>query len=141
MPPKIISDRKSSRRNGPRIACDICRRKKVRCDGVRNGFPCSNCRTDEVHCALRPARKRENVIRRPLLEPSKTNCTSLPTLLPSRLTENLFESPKTQPSTVHYKSNLPPVSSIESYGNGYLFIPPVLLHFKSLKAGVEQYIY
>lgn len=32
-------------------ACQRCHARKVRCDGVVNGFPCTNCRLDLYDCA------------------------------------------------------------------------------------------
>lgn len=32
-------------------ACQRCHARKVRCDGVVNGFPCTNCRLDHFDCA------------------------------------------------------------------------------------------
>lgn len=32
-------------------ACQHCHARKVRCDGVVNGFPCTNCRLDHYDCA------------------------------------------------------------------------------------------
>ncbi|KAL0565454.1 Gypsy retrotransposon integrase-like protein 1, partial [Marasmius crinis-equi] len=41
-------------------ACDMCRRKKIRCDGVQNyGGTCSNCRTYGIECTyVEQAKKR-----------------------------------------------------------------------------------
>jgi len=33
-------------------ACQICRSRKVRCDAVERGQPCTNCRLDEVKCVF-----------------------------------------------------------------------------------------
>ena len=33
-------------------ACGVCHSRKVRCDIVSSGSPCSNCRRDEVECIL-----------------------------------------------------------------------------------------
>ncbi|KAL5360846.1 fungal-specific transcription factor domain-containing protein [Aspergillus floccosus] len=35
-------------------ACERCHRRKVRCDGAINGFPCTNCRLDQYPCTLQP---------------------------------------------------------------------------------------
>lgn len=39
-----------NRRKDPKIsrACDTCKRKKIRCDGI---LPCSNCAKRRLHCA------------------------------------------------------------------------------------------
>ncbi|KAJ8088280.1 Gypsy retrotransposon integrase-like protein 1 [Marasmius tenuissimus] len=40
-------------------ACDMCRRKKIRCDGLQNqGATCSNCRTYNVECTYVEAAKK-----------------------------------------------------------------------------------
>ncbi|OKL55522.1 hypothetical protein UA08_09211 [Talaromyces atroroseus] len=39
-------------------ACVDCHARKVRCDGAVNGFPCSNCRSVNIECAIVARRKR-----------------------------------------------------------------------------------
>lgn len=41
-----------------RVACEVCHERKVRCDGVANGFPCTNCRLDSKACTFRPSRRK-----------------------------------------------------------------------------------
>lgn len=36
-----------------------CHARKVKCDGVVNGFPCSNCRSADIECAVAERRKRK----------------------------------------------------------------------------------
>lgn len=35
-----------------KVACRVCRARKVRCDVVRKGLPCTNCSLDHRHCTL-----------------------------------------------------------------------------------------
>src|SRR5438034_10871333 len=42
-------------------ACCCCRARKVRCDVVENGSPCTNCRLDEVHCVVTEGKRRKLV--------------------------------------------------------------------------------
>ncbi|KAK6067720.1 hypothetical protein SCUP234_11464 [Seiridium cupressi] len=46
-----LNDRAAKRRS-PR-ACLSCRSRKVRCDVVNCGVPCTNCRLDDVECVLK----------------------------------------------------------------------------------------
>lgn len=39
-------------------ACCCCRARKVRCDVVENGSPCTNCRLDQVECVVTESRRR-----------------------------------------------------------------------------------
>jgi hypothetical protein len=43
-----------------RVACRVCREKKIRCD-VREGEPCSNCALDNIQCILVPKKSRRQV--------------------------------------------------------------------------------
>lgn len=36
-----------------------CHARKVKCDGAMNGFPCSNCKSAQVECAVAERRKRK----------------------------------------------------------------------------------
>ena len=38
-------------------ACVTCRDRKVRCDVVSGGVPCTNCRLDDVDCILKPSNR------------------------------------------------------------------------------------
>ncbi|KAL1953727.1 hypothetical protein VTO42DRAFT_2326 [Malbranchea cinnamomea] len=40
-------------------ACCCCRARKVRCDVVENGVPCTNCRLDEVECIVTESKRRK----------------------------------------------------------------------------------
>ncbi|PGH18721.1 hypothetical protein AJ80_04374 [Polytolypa hystricis UAMH7299] len=40
-------------------ACCCCRARKVRCDVVENGSPCTNCRLDEVECVVTESKRRK----------------------------------------------------------------------------------
>jgi hypothetical protein len=39
-------------------ACHCCRSRKVRCDVVESGIPCTNCRLDEVECVVTEGKRR-----------------------------------------------------------------------------------
>lgn len=40
-------------------ACQCCRSRKVRCDVVESGTPCTNCRLDEVECCVTEGKRRK----------------------------------------------------------------------------------
>ncbi|ELR02370.1 hypothetical protein VC83_07759 [Pseudogymnoascus destructans] len=40
-------------------ACQCCRARKVRCNVVEHGAPCTNCRLDEVPCIVTESRRRK----------------------------------------------------------------------------------
>ncbi|ODH33550.1 hypothetical protein ACO22_03298 [Paracoccidioides brasiliensis] len=40
-------------------ACCCCRARKVRCDVVENGSPCTNCRLDEVQCVVTESKRKK----------------------------------------------------------------------------------
>jgi hypothetical protein len=42
-------------------ACQCCRARKVRCNVVEHGAPCTNCRLDEVPCIVTESRRRKYV--------------------------------------------------------------------------------
>ena len=42
-------------------ACCCCRSRKVRCDVVENGSPCTNCRLDRVKCIVIESKRRKFV--------------------------------------------------------------------------------
>lgn len=42
-------------------ACCCCRARKVRCDVVENGSPCTNCRLDQVECIVTASKRRKFV--------------------------------------------------------------------------------
>lgn len=39
-------------------ACQCCRARKVRCNVVENGTPCTNCRLDEVECIVSDSKRK-----------------------------------------------------------------------------------
>lgn len=43
-------------------ACQCCRSRKVRCDVVESGIPCTNCRLDEVECCVTEGKRRKKSI-------------------------------------------------------------------------------
>jgi hypothetical protein len=52
--------KRGPRLNRPRSAkaCQYCRSRKVRCDWVANGNPCTNCRLDSRHCITVPRKQQ-----------------------------------------------------------------------------------
>ena len=50
-------------------ACHCCRSRKVRCDVMESGTPCTNCRLDEVECVVTDSKRRK----RPRAEGDNTN--------------------------------------------------------------------
>jgi len=42
-------------------ACQCCRARKVRCNVVEHGAPCTNCRLDEVPCIVTESKRRKYV--------------------------------------------------------------------------------
>lgn len=39
-------------------ACQSCRARKVRCNVVEHGAPCTNCRLDEVECVVTESKRK-----------------------------------------------------------------------------------
>ncbi|KAI9839841.1 MAG: hypothetical protein M1819_000031 [Sarea resinae] len=42
-------------------ACQCCRARKVRCNVVEHGAPCTNCRLDEVECVVTESKRRKKL--------------------------------------------------------------------------------
>lgn len=42
-------------------ACQCCRSRKVRCNVVEHGAPCTNCRLDNVECIITESKRRSYV--------------------------------------------------------------------------------
>ena len=61
--PRPISKRRGKKRSSR--ACTTCRLRKVRCNIVAHGAPCSNCRHDEIDCVL-PLSRRQRYFHCPL---------------------------------------------------------------------------
>jgi hypothetical protein len=51
-----ISKRRGKKRSSR--ACTTCRARKVRCNIVAHGAPCSNCKHDEIDCVLPLSRRQ-----------------------------------------------------------------------------------
>lgn len=43
-------------------ACQCCRARKVRCNVVEHGAPCTNCRLDEVECIVSESKRKKYVL-------------------------------------------------------------------------------
>lgn len=59
MPASGVGERGKKKRAGR--ACVLCRARKVRCDAVLNGVPCTNCRLDSLECTI-PKNKRHRYV-------------------------------------------------------------------------------
>ncbi|KAK6541864.1 hypothetical protein TWF694_007642 [Orbilia ellipsospora] len=46
-------------------ACQCCRARKVRCNVVEHGAPCTNCRLDNVDCIITESKRRSNAADKP----------------------------------------------------------------------------
>ncbi|KAF3931563.1 hypothetical protein ABW19_dt0208493 [Dactylella cylindrospora] len=46
-------------------ACQCCRARKVRCNVVEHGAPCTNCRLDNVDCIITESKRRSNASDKP----------------------------------------------------------------------------
>ncbi|EPE24256.1 Zn2/Cys6 DNA-binding protein [Glarea lozoyensis ATCC 20868] len=53
-----ISKRRGKKRSSR--ACTTCRQRKVRCNIIAHGAPCSNCRHDEIDCILPLSRRQRS---------------------------------------------------------------------------------
>ncbi|KAI9715772.1 MAG: hypothetical protein M1812_005771 [Candelaria pacifica] len=42
-------------------ACQCCRTRKVRCNVVENGSPCTNCKMDDVECVITESKRRNKL--------------------------------------------------------------------------------
>ncbi len=45
-------------------ACGSCKARKVRCDVVKTGFPCTDCRNEGYECSIPERKKRRKTVRR-----------------------------------------------------------------------------
>jgi len=43
-------------------ACQCCRARKVRCNVVEHGAPCTNCRLDDIDCVVTESRRKRSVL-------------------------------------------------------------------------------
>jgi len=79
-----------------RVACSDCRRRKVRCNVVLSGRPCTNCRLDGFECVTRPKKQRVSRIsadttqaadtdRVSVTNQSQDHCTRIPAIADSQL--------------------------------------------------------
>ncbi|GAA6002445.1 hypothetical protein JCM10207_001124 [Rhodosporidiobolus poonsookiae] len=50
-PVRVLQGGKWKRKNGP-VACDLCRKRRVRCSGFDTGAPCDSCRHRKVACVV-----------------------------------------------------------------------------------------
>ncbi|OJJ32923.1 hypothetical protein ASPWEDRAFT_42951 [Aspergillus wentii DTO 134E9] len=104
----------SSRRHRSTVACQHCRRRKVRCSLMVTGVPCIGCTQDGQECVIPPAKAPQRVSRIASPQPSP----SLPAgqaLHPSP-SEDFRNAP--QPVEVHaYPSAVNSMSQLETTDN------------------------
>jgi len=67
-PPKSVKRRASK-------ACQCCRSRKVRCNVVEHGAPCTNCRLDEVECTVSESKRKKYENRRAVARPNTDTYT------------------------------------------------------------------
>ena len=85
------NDRASKRRASK--ACLSCRNRKVRCDVVSGGHPCTNCRLDKLDCVVRESHRG----RRPNAAPSARPASeSPPPVEPASPTPPRCDPPRTR---------------------------------------------
>jgi Fungal Zn(2)-Cys(6) binuclear cluster domain len=118
-----MADAKTRRFRVSQRACEGCHQKKRRCDGARNGFPCSNCRSDEIHCAQRPGtQKKVRVLSEPFSHSGKNDSTKsppLPLCLDALIDENLDMSKEENDTITSHKKAVSAMFSVGSNGNGF----------------------
>ena len=56
--PNGMRPHKSVKRRASK-ACQCCRSRKVRCNVVEHGAPCTNCRLDEVECIVSESKRKK----------------------------------------------------------------------------------
>lgn len=56
--PNGMRPNKSVKRRASK-ACQCCRSRKVRCNVVEHGPPCTNCRLDEVECIVSESKRKK----------------------------------------------------------------------------------
>lgn len=56
--PNGVRPSKSVKRRASK-ACQCCRARKVRCNVVEHGAPCTNCRLDEVECIVSESKRKK----------------------------------------------------------------------------------
>ncbi|KAL9090879.1 MAG: hypothetical protein Q9165_005087 [Trypethelium subeluteriae] len=69
-------------------ACQCCRARKVRCNVVEHGAPCTNCRLDEIECVVSESKRKNQPTFLPQLRTPEPTPISLPYYLkpiPSRI--------------------------------------------------------
>lgn len=92
-PPKSVKRRASK-------ACQCCRSRKVRCNVVEHGAPCTNCRLDEVECIVSESKRKKLVNTRPVFRQH-------PSLTIRRKWTTNETSPTAKSSTLKPAANVP----------------------------------
>nr|OQO29151.1 hypothetical protein B0A51_03855 [Rachicladosporium sp. CCFEE 5018] len=63
-------------------ACQCCRNRKVRCNVVEHGAPCTNCRLDEVECIVSESKRKKKIGGSEHVENSKSTMRRAPPDVP-----------------------------------------------------------
>ncbi|GAA5983202.1 hypothetical protein JCM11641_006847 [Rhodosporidiobolus odoratus] len=50
-PVRVLQGGRWKRKNGP-VACDLCRKRRVRCSGFETGAPCHSCKSRDSTCTV-----------------------------------------------------------------------------------------
>lgn len=96
-PPKSVKRRASK-------ACQCCRSRKVRCNVVEHGAPCTNCRLDEVECIVSESKRKKSVLAQfdLIAQSSLTKCRKWTTNETSPAAKsNTLKPPSNVPMSAH----------------------------------------
>lgn len=95
----------SARRYRSAIACESCRRRKVRCSLTVTGVPCIGCAQDHTDCVVDPKRSQTmSRTRRRLQSPGHSGDTG------SGRSGRQLSPAQLQPSDHDHRANVPPVN-------------------------------
>ena len=85
-------------------ACWSCRSRKVRCDALHTGIPCTNCRLDRFECVLADSHRRRRRFNGPRSRPADTDTDTTMVRSPSspRSTAKAAPPPRLGPHEIQY---------------------------------------
>lgn len=114
-------------------ACHCCRSRKVRCDVMESGTPCTNCRLDEVECVVSDSKRRK----RPRAEGDMTNNSPGSSNDSSEETQgfNQYEDMQGMPSTLDEFLATAPSASMDLDMNHH--VPHMLCLLSNLFGGLD----
>ncbi|KIW98272.1 uncharacterized protein Z519_01856 [Cladophialophora bantiana CBS 173.52] len=129
-------------------ACILCQQRKVRCDLIQGGPPCTNCRLDQVLCELGPSKRRRTkhvlpgsegtndaavaATRHPLQSPqeqSTANHVTIEELLHTTPLQAQLAHPAEQPSVRPQGSVAQPQAASEVFEQHGDVLPDVTVEF------------